>query len=169
MRGAAWLHRFGFYYGWMYSPLFLIRWFLQSETGGRLDLSDSQRLAMLLSPKRLASIKNPKDREILGDEDTCRMMLRSGRETFKQGFEGAQIDGQAMCGDWGFRVEEVRKDLPIRLWYGKIDKNVPVQHGVEIERRLSGMAKLRIEEQDTHASIFLNWREEILKEIVGLM
>jgi hypothetical protein len=124
---------------------------------------------MLLSPRRLASITNPKDREILGDEDICRMMLRSGRETYKQGFEGAQIDGRAMCGDWGFRVEEVRKDLPIRLWYGKVDKNVPVQHGVEIERRLGGMAKLRIEKDDTHASIFFNWREEFLREIVGLM
>lgn len=169
MRGAAFMHRVGFPYGWLYSPLLLIRWFFQSEPGGRLDLSDSQRLAMLLSPKRLASIKNPKDHRILSDEDICRVMIRSNEESFKQGFEGMQMDGRAMCGEWGFRIEDIRKDLPIRLRYGKLDENVPVQHGVEIAKRLGGLAKLSVEDEDTHASVFFDWREEILKEIVGLM
>lgn len=173
MRQAEWLHWLGFPYGWRYAPVFLIRWFFHRDTFGRLDLSDEQRLEMLLSPSILAAIKNPKDKEIMSDESVLRLALRSTREANAQGFNGIAADGRRMCCDWGFRIDDIRRDLPVQLWYGKNDRFVPPNHGEEIAARLGGSegkAVLRLED-DTHVSISQHWKraqlEAILAEVRG--
>ena len=74
-------------------------------------------------------------------------------------------DGRLISTDWGFRVEDIRPDLPVQLWYGKLDSNVPVIHGEQTAERLGPNAHLRVEDE-THWSINVNWREQILEDLL---
>jgi pimeloyl-ACP methyl ester carboxylesterase len=171
MRGADFMHQLGFPYGWKYAPVFLKKWYFSRDTFGRMDLTDEQRLQRVLSPSNLAAIKDSRDRGIMGDEEIIRLVLRSQREARAQGFDGIAVDGKTMCRDWGFRVEDIRKDLLVQLWYGKDDCFVPANHGVQIAARLGGndgRVLLRVED-DTHASISQRWKREQLEAIAAVM
>jgi pimeloyl-ACP methyl ester carboxylesterase len=171
MKGADFMHQLGFPYGWKYAPMFLKKWFFSRDAFGRMDLTDEQRLQRALSPSNLATFKHPRDREFMGDEDFIRLILRSTREARAQGFDGIALDGKVMCRDWGFRVEDIQKHLPVQLWYGKDDWFVPANHGVQIAERLGGDDRrvvLRVE-NDTHASISQRWKREQLEAILAVM
>jgi pimeloyl-ACP methyl ester carboxylesterase len=167
MRGANWWHWVGFTFGWRYSPLIFIRWWLQSEPAGRLDLTDEKRLELLLqSVSKSEGTAHLKDLEVMNDEDFLRLYLQSSRESFAHGFEATLQDGRVMCMDWGFRIEDIRPNLPMRLWYGELDTFIPLNHGLQIAARLGGRAHLRVEDE-THASISgQRMKEEILKDLV---
>lgn len=159
MSGADWLHRLGFPVGLRYAPLSVVRWFWQQDPSGRLDLTDEKRLELLLQKP----IAHEKDIKVM-KSDWPRLALRSARECFVQGFEGVWQDGRLMCMDFGFRIEDIRPELPVQLWYGKLDTSVPLNHGVQIAARLGGRAHLRVEDE-THGSM-VNWTKEILEDLV---
>ena len=148
--------------------MFIIRWFLRGDAIGRVDLTDVQRLEIMRSPERLASITDKKDLEIFQNEDELRVALRSTRTAYAQGYDWVRQDGRAMSLAWGFRIEYIRSDLPVQLWYGKNDTFVPLNHGQQIAKRLGERAELRAED-DTHASITVNWAREQLEAILRMM
>ncbi|ORY08483.1 Alpha/Beta hydrolase protein [Clohesyomyces aquaticus] len=167
MRGADLAHRVAFPYGWRYAPSFLTRWFWKLQPVGRIDLTDSQWLAMMLDPARLEATP-VKDLGFMKDEDVLQVMLRSTRQAFSQGFDGVWRDGKVMCSHFGFRVEDIHSDLPVRLWYGKQDTFIPLIQGEQIAARLNGRAHLRVLDE-THGSIFFNRREEVIEDILATM
>jgi hypothetical protein len=166
MKGARWVNWLGFAFGYKYSTSAMSRWFWQTQTMGRVDLSDEERLARHMkefeNPKTVAE---KKDFACMANELNARRFLRSSREAFRQGYDGALQDGQVLSGPLGFRIQDIRSDLPVRLWYGKQDVNVPLYHGQTIAQRLGDRTKLRVEDE-THASIYFNWKEEFLGELV---
>ena len=144
MRGANWINWIGFTFGWRWSTTFIMRWFWQLGPEGRIDLPDEKRLDILQqNVSKSERTANKKDLEVMKDEDVLRLMLRSSRESFVQGFDGMTQDGKVMCRDYGFRIEDIRPDLPVQLWYGKHDTHVPLNHGEQIAARLGGRAYLR--------------------------
>ena len=83
-------------------------------------------------------------------------------------------DMKILASDAGFKVEDIRKDLKVQLWYGREDGNVPLSHGVEVAKRLKAGAEgenesdrvvLRIKEDETHASIFWDYRDQFIAEM----
>lgn len=88
-----------------------------------------------------------------------RVYVASSRVSFAQGYDGMCKDGYALCTDWGFRVEDVRKDVPVVLWYGAQDSNVPPGHGRAIA------ARLRTEAEQGDGEIAekgpVEWRERV--------
>jgi pimeloyl-ACP methyl ester carboxylesterase len=166
LAGADWIHWLGFAVGYPYAPSFMLKWWWQYEPAGRLDLTDEGRLQLLLHriSKSKASM-NEKDLEVSKDEDLLRMSLRSSRESFAHGFDAVAQDGRLMCTDWGFRVQDIRPDLPIQLWYGKQDTFVPISHGEQIAARLGGRAQFRAEDE-THGSLQVKYQEEIVEDLV---
>lgn len=90
---------------------------------------------------------------------------RSTRKRVAQGVKGFLQEGYLLCTDFGFRIEDIRTDLRVQLWYGKRDTNVPFRHGEGIAARLGAKAQLRIEDK-THVGILVNCRENILKDLV---
>ena len=168
MKGARWLNWIAFTFGYRYTPRILNRWFWQSQTCGRLDWSDEKRLERHMkdfSKSKSTALASEKDREVMTDEDNARRFLRSARESFAQGFDAALQDGRLLSMDLGLRIQDIRPDLPVQLWYGKHDVFVPLNHGETIAKRLSDRANLRVEDE-THASIFFKWREQILADLV---
>lgn len=171
------------YLGWtissQYTPLFT-RWWFGREPGARLDLSSAERMRMLRKNFENSRQKMPvKDVPIFGDEDVMKVHLRTATEAFRQGTRWMMQDMKLLASDLGFKVEDIRKDLKVQLLYGRLDGNVPLRHGEEVARRLKtgdgvgdedeSRVRLRIRDDDTHASIFFDYREEILKDMMKAM
>lgn len=105
------------------------------------------------------------DHDILTDADFLRLVVRSGREAFARGLDAVWEDGRVICSDFGFRVEDIRGDLEVQLWYGRYDSFVPLVHGEQIAARLGGRAQLRVEDE-AHAGISIHWKREILESLI---
>lgn len=171
MSGAGWMHRLAFPWGYRLAPYWMGRLFWKMDATGRLDLSDEERLALLLRPgSMLQKSANGKDSDIMANKHFLRLSLRSSREAFAQGYDAVWDDGRLMCRDFGFRVQDIRPDLPVQLWYGKYDYAVPVNHGLQVAARLGGgdRVQLRVEDE-SHAGIFFHWKREIIENLLSKM
>ena len=162
-KGMSWLNWGGFAFGYVHLPGF-VRWWYSRDPATQLHLSDEKRLELFQSHFS-KSKPHSKDMEVLKDGKEFRLYTRSSRQAFAQGIDGVVQDGRLLSSDWGFRLEDVRPDLPVQLWYGKLDTNVPVIHGEQTAERLGAEVHLRVEDE-THASIVCNWREHILEGLV---
>lgn len=99
------------------------------------------------------------------EEDVLWTMCTSANKAYGDSFEGAAQDGCVTCSPWGFNIADIRKDLPIQMWYGKQDMNAPMSHGDYIAAQLGDRAEYHISD-DTHTSVFFNKREEAIKEVL---
>ena len=161
------------YLGWTLGHTYmpgLIRWWMKRQAPYRLELSDEKRLELwhkdFVKEKKKAK---PKDTECFEkDPDLPRLFMRHAKESFLQGLDGPSQDGHLLATDSSYRVEDIRHDLPLQLWYGKQDTNVPANHGVQIAARFGGKAQLRVEDE-THLSMEVNYKEEILTNLVKAM
>lgn len=163
LKGASWLQFLGLTMGYHYIPG-LTAWWFKSSAGARLDLNDTERLK-LMRKQLLQSKAHEKDLDFINDDDFLRLSLRAMREHYAQGFDGLLQDGRLITSDFGFRIEDIRPDLPFQLWYGKLDTIVPPTHGKQIAQRLGTRALLNMKDE-THASIFTNWRRKFLQDLV---
>ncbi|KXT04770.1 hypothetical protein AC578_9743 [Pseudocercospora eumusae] len=158
--GSPEMHGWKNYLGWCackYVPS-LPKWFFSRDAAARLDLSDEERYSII--SRAPEARKTP---EIL------RLFVqRTSREIFAQGAQGLVDDAKTLGEDWGFRVEDIRKDLPVQLWYGKRDLVAPVAHGELYAARLGGNATLRVEDEN-HGSMIQNWEREIQKALLAVM
>jgi hypothetical protein len=159
MRGADIQHFIGWPYGLRIAPYWMGRWFWRTQAIGRLDLSEDQRVAMMLKEGEKAV---ESDRDVLTDVDTLRLSVRAVAEAFAQGYDHVWDDGRMSCTDFGFRVQDIGKDLKMQLWYGKYDYFVPLNHGLQIAARFGGRADLQVKDE-AHAGILMHWRKEILE------
>lgn len=157
MSGAGWPTYLGFTIGWRFSPQIFLRWFFQRDAADRLDLPDEERLKLFLLPARTKGMSE-QDKAFFADEDEMRVYLATSRASFAQGFDAMCKDGYAMCTPWGFKIEDIRKDLPVVLWYGSKDINVPPNHGRTIAKRLLGDGEV-LRETDEKGE--LEWKERV--------
>lgn len=172
MSGADLLHRIAFTIGYRYCPHpIFMRWFFEQQPAGRLDLTDEQRLELLLQDaSKNKATTHERDLEVFRDKGFLRVSLRTARECFSQGYDGVLQDGKLMSTGHGFTVEDIRPDLPVQLWYGEHDTYVPLNHGKQIAARLGGGDRVHLRvEDETHGSLVLNRRREILEALLGSM
>ncbi|EMD00690.1 hypothetical protein BAUCODRAFT_57151, partial [Baudoinia panamericana UAMH 10762] len=106
------------------------------------------------------------DRDVFADEAMMRMLLASWRQHFRQGTDAFLQDGRLYTQPMGFDVAQIRG--PVRLWYGKLDVNVPAVIGEDYERILKsagGDVKLHLE-HETHLSLGMNCRRRVLEDLL---
>lgn len=167
-KGMSWHNWSGFTLGYLYFPS-VTRWWFKRDPATQFHLSDEERLDLIYQ-QILKSNMNEKDRAFFGDESHLRLYLRSWREALVQGYDAFLQDGRLISLDPGFRIEDIRPDLPIRLWYGKHDTSVPPIHGEETAARLGNGSNVQLRiEDETHASIVANRKEDILRDLVKSM
>jgi pimeloyl-ACP methyl ester carboxylesterase len=65
------------------------------------------------------------DREMLKRPDLREVLAESLREAFANGPLGWYDDSWALSTTWDFSLEEVRS--PVHMWYGELDRNVPIR------------------------------------------
>lgn len=173
-RGMFFLNYLGWTISSHYTPR-LLKWWFMREPAGRFDLSKAERFKLFRQDFENVKTKlNSRDAQFLGDEDIMKLQIRVGEDARGHAMEYAYQDMNLLASDPGFKVEDIRKDLKVNLWYGKEDGNVPLNHGEVVTKRLrigDGLdadqrVKLTIKEKDTHISIFFDHRREVLEEMI---
>lgn len=168
-KGMFFMNYLGWTYGAHCTPL-MLKWFFSREPGCRMDLGDKGRLELMIKDFEKQRPKmDPRDAKCLGDIDFMKAHLKRSNDVLAQGWDGAFRDMKLLASDPGFRVEDIRKDLKVKLLYGRLDGNVPLNHGIQVAKRIGDNAELTILEDETHASIYLEHRDEFLAEMVKCM
>ena len=166
--GYRGMHLMG-WMGWTFGQRWfpgLARWWFSRDPGARLDLSEDERMKLMLDAyEKNKKQMDPKDRPVLGDKNFMLMHIRRSQEAFGQGMDGMSDDFRLLNGDFGFKVEDIRKDLPVPIWHGTSDVFVPLHHGQKVAARIGENARLRLTD-DTHASIWANQKAEYLGDLV---
>ena len=141
----------------------------------QLDLSDEERMEGMRKDFDLKKA-HPADVEITKSSnypDMQRLFIRSSREALSQGLAGYLDDAQTLSKDPGFRVEEIRPDLPVQLWYGTDDTNVSPKAGEETAERLKAAGntkvELHMEPGETHGSTQVKFQRRQLEDLLRAM
>lgn len=117
--GMNWTSWLGWTYGQRWFP-WLCRWWTGFDPGARLDLSEEERVSRMRKNFEKGKAKmDPKDAAMFGDQDFMWMHIRRSTEVFKQGMDGFSNDFRVLNSDFGFKIEDIRKDLPVLMWHGR--------------------------------------------------
>jgi pimeloyl-ACP methyl ester carboxylesterase len=108
---------------------------------------------------------NARDREVLGNLDTHRMMMGGFRESLCSGVASVQADGDIYLSDWGFDLEDIR--VPVHFWHGKADRNIPWTYARQVAAKVP-CAIPHWAEQEGHYSLPVLRTEEITRVALGL-
>ena len=98
----------------------------------------------------MATVLSPVDAAALTGELADWMAARTVREGLAPGEQGWWDDGMSHITDWGFDVRDIR--VPVKIWHGRQDRMVPVQHGEWLAASVPG-AEAEISERDGHITM----------------
>lgn len=143
----------------------LLRWGVNTIVSRQLamsneDLVKASQKSLTGGWRKIA----PREQEALADGSFMRMMFPSLREHFRQSYDGYVEECQVLKGDLGFQLQDI-KFSPVTLWYGKQDDQVPVEVGKDIAEKLGARPEFKTVDE-THMSIIVNWRDQILQDLL---
>ncbi|KAK3614785.1 hypothetical protein LTR56_027021 [Elasticomyces elasticus] len=149
----------------------LIKWVFSRFPVWKLYLSDEERMEEM---RKSFDVKkaHPADVEIArhpNRPDWVRLFLSSMREAVSQGWGGFLDDAAILSMNPGFRVKDIRAELPVQLWYGTDDTNVSPKAGIETAQRLRAgdntKVELHVEHGETHGSTQVKYQRRILEDL----
>jgi pimeloyl-ACP methyl ester carboxylesterase len=105
----------------------------------------------------------PRDQAALADPQVWRMLLDETREAFRQGTGGVVHDAAIYKRPWGFHPGQVQ--LPVNLWQGEADHEVPPRIGRALAQALPN-CRAHFIEGEGHISLAYNHMGEILGKII---
>ena len=87
-------------------------------------------------------------------------------EAFRQGSEGVVHENILLNLPWGFSLSKITSKVPVYLWHGELDANVPIGVGRALARKISH-SHSTIYPQEGHISVPINHASEIL-QVLGV-
>jgi pimeloyl-ACP methyl ester carboxylesterase len=99
------------------------------------------------------------DRTLLQQEWVRNGFIRCFEEACRQGTRGPASDVALIARPWGFELSAVK--VPVLLWHGELDRNVPVACGRYLAQALPNCQE-KFYENEAHLSLPLNHQEELL-------
>ena len=137
---------------------FLSRLFLGLMLGIMPRLAPSQFI------KGAASILPEADREIVSASRKFQDgFIQMVREAMKQGTRGAFHESLLSVTEYGFRLQDIQ--IPIQLWHGEVDQNVPVEMARYVASALP-KCEAKFYRSEGHLSLFKKYAEEIIHELI---
>ena len=97
---------------------------------------------------------------------TWKVALQSCNFTMSQGWDWVADDYSSYLKPWGFDPKEVK--VPVVVWQGGLDKNVPIQHGTWLSKNIPN-ARLELRDDESHLGIFVNYEKEIMESAIALL
>jgi pimeloyl-ACP methyl ester carboxylesterase len=91
--------------------------------------------------------------------DSCNVTMRAG-------FDWVADDYSSYLKPWGFDPRDVK--VPVVIWQGGLDKNVPPQHGRWLAAHIAG-STLNLIEDESHIGLFINYENEIMQSAMDLL
>jgi pimeloyl-ACP methyl ester carboxylesterase len=104
----------------------------------------------------------PSDLEVLSRPQVQAAFVEDYRRASSTSALAAAQDFALFCTDWGFRLDDI--DVPVDLWHGDDDRNVPVSHGRLQAERIPG-ARFHLCPGQGHMLV-IDRLEEILRTVV---
>ncbi len=86
--------------------------------------------------------------------------------TMKSGWDWVADDYSSYLRPWGFDPREIR--VPVILWQGGLDKNVPPQHGQWLAKHIPN-SKLKLIEDESHVGLYINYEQQAMKDAMDLL
>jgi pimeloyl-ACP methyl ester carboxylesterase len=120
---------------------------------------------------RLLARPHEKDLEIFRDD----ALFEYSYDLLQENCKRADVEG--MVEDWRvmttedleFGLEDIRRDLPVQLWYGRYDASVSWLVGEDLKKRLCGDDVQLYVREETHLGMLLTCRYELLTNLRGYM
>jgi pimeloyl-ACP methyl ester carboxylesterase len=104
--------------------------------------------------------------KIASAKPTWKVLLDSCALTMQQGWGWVADDYSSYLQPWGFDPCDI--SVPVVIWQGGMDKNVPVQHGKWLAANMPN-ARSEMRADESHLGIFVNYEEEIMQSAIALL
>ena len=114
------------------------------------------------STERMAAWAPEPDRTLLKQPHIARGFVNCFVEATRRGTAGAVVDNGLVSRDWGFSLSDVR--VPVLLWHGERDGNVPVAAGRYLAGALPN-CRATFYPEEAHLSVWLRRQREILSAL----
>jgi len=95
-----------------------------------------------------------------------KILFESCDLTMKSGWDWVADDYSSYLRPWGFDPREIR--VPVILWQGGLDKNVPPQHGQWLAKHIPN-SKLKLIEDESHVGLYINYEQQAMKDAMDLL
>jgi pimeloyl-ACP methyl ester carboxylesterase len=130
-----------------------IKLFFSDPAAARRSHHENWEEARAATPEQLAeimtSVLSPVDAAALTGE-LAEWMASSTRDGLAAGDQGWWDDGVAELTSWGFDLRDI--GVPVKIWHGRQDRMVPVQHGEWLAANVPG-AEADISDRDGHVTM----------------
>jgi pimeloyl-ACP methyl ester carboxylesterase len=127
--------------------------FFADPEAARQDVREGRAEILAATPEQFAadleSLLSPVDAAALTG-DLARWIVETHQVALAPGDQGWWDDGAAYLTDWGFDVRDIQ--LPVKIWHGRQDRFVPVQHGQWLAANVPG-AQADISDHDGHLTM----------------
>ena len=144
---------FDYYAGMGESNVESIKLYFSDPEASRRDLNEGREQILAATPDQLAaeleSLLSPVDAEALTGE-LANWLTETNKVALAAGDQGWWDDGAAHVTDWGFDFRDIR--VPVKVWHGRQDRFVPVQHGQWLAASIPG-AQADISDSDGHLTM----------------
>jgi pimeloyl-ACP methyl ester carboxylesterase len=127
--------------------------FFSDPEAARRDLGEAREAVLAATPEQLAdemaSVLSPADAEVMTG-DLARWLTETNKVALSPSDQGWWDDEAAHLTDWGFDVRDI--EMPVKIWHGREDRMVPVQHGQWLAASVPG-AQADISDRDGHLTM----------------
>ena len=127
--------------------------FFSDPEAERRDLREGREEILAATPEQFAEqmegLLSPVDAEALTG-DLARWLTETHKVAVSPGDQGWWDDGAAHLASWGFDLRDIR--VPVKVWHGREDRFVPVQHGQWLAAGIPG-AEADISDRDGHLTM----------------
>ena len=127
--------------------------FFSDPEESRRDLREGREEILAATPEQFAEILkdllSPADAEVLTGE-LARWLIETNKVAVSPGDQGWWDDGAAHLTSWEFDLRDIR--VPVKIWHGRQDRMVPVQHGEWLAANVPGAAA-DISDRDGHLTM----------------
>ena len=100
------------------------------------------------------------DQDLFRDPVIGKALINNTIEAFRNGVVGVAQEMKLLLNPWDFDLKNI--SVPITLWQGSLDPQVPMSHAKIYEKLIPG-AQLKIIENEGHHSLITNHMVDILR------
>ena len=144
---------FDYFAGMGESNVETFKLFFSDPEASRRDLREARQEILAATPEQLAemikSLLSPADARALTG-DLARWNTETNKVALSRGDQGWWDDEAAHLTIWGFDPRDIQ--VPVKIWHGRQDRMVPVQHGQWLAANIPG-AQADISDRDGHLTM----------------
>ncbi len=115
--------------------------------------------------KAIKSLPEP-DQIVMKEPNFLELFIEESKEAFRQGREGSVHEGRIYVKPWGFNPTNITPQLPVHLWHGELDVNVPISMGQRMSELIPNCTP-KFYPNEAHLSVSINKIDEILETLTS--